>query len=101
MSAGSEEGGAQGVPLGAVCGRSGFAGGEKYYIITYCQERRKWGIPKNILKKVKKVFDRGGGRVHKRALEKDDKGQLTLKITNPKDFWSVSKYLVIDRKSVV
>ena len=66
MSAGSEEGGAQGVPLGAVCGRSGFTGGEKYYIITYCQERRKWGMPKNILKKVKKVFDRGGGRVHKR-----------------------------------
>ena len=29
------------------------------------------------------------------ALEKDDKGQLVLKITNPKDFWSVSKYLVI------
>ena len=32
------------------------------------------------------------------ALEKDDKGQLTLKITNPKDFWSVSKYLVIQVK---
>ena len=32
MSAGAEEGGAQGVPLGAVCGRSGFTGGEKYYI---------------------------------------------------------------------
>lgn len=29
------------------------------------------------------------------ALEKDDKGQLTLQITSPKDFWSVSKYLVI------
>jgi DNA repair exonuclease SbcCD ATPase subunit len=28
-------------------------------------------------------------------LEKDNKGQLTLKITNPTDFWSVSKYLVI------
>ena len=32
------------------------------------------------------------------AMEKDDKGQLTLKITNPKDFWSVSKYLVIQVK---
>lgn len=32
------------------------------------------------------------------ALEKDDEGQLTLKITNPKDFWSVSKYLVIQVK---
>ena len=32
------------------------------------------------------------------ALEKDDKGQLTLEITNPKDFWSVSKYLVIQVK---
>ena len=32
------------------------------------------------------------------ALEKDDKGQLTLKITNPKEFWSVSKYLVIQVK---
>lgn len=32
------------------------------------------------------------------ALEKDDKGQLTLKITNPNDFWSVSKYLVIQVK---
>ena len=31
-------------------------------------------------------------------LEKDDKGQLTLKITNPKEFWSVSKYLVIQVK---
>lgn len=29
------------------------------------------------------------------ALEKDDKGQLTLQITNPAEFWSVSKYLVI------
>lgn len=29
------------------------------------------------------------------AFEKDDKEQLTLKITNPTDFWSVSKYLVI------
>ena len=32
------------------------------------------------------------------ALEKDDKDQLTLKITNPKEFWSVSKYLVIQVK---
>lgn len=32
------------------------------------------------------------------ALEKDDKGQLVLKITNPKEFWSVSKYLVIQVK---
>ena len=32
------------------------------------------------------------------VLEKDDKGQLTLKITNPTDFWSVSKYLVIQVK---
>lgn len=32
------------------------------------------------------------------SLEKDDKGQLTLKITNPKEFWSVSKYLVIQVK---
>ena len=31
-------------------------------------------------------------------LVKDDKGQLTLKITNPKEFWSVSKYLVIQVK---
>ncbi|WP_321334726.1 hypothetical protein [uncultured Bacteroides sp.] len=31
-------------------------------------------------------------------LDKDDKGQLTLKISNPKDFWSVSKYLVIQVK---
>ncbi|WP_294632803.1 hypothetical protein [uncultured Bacteroides sp.] len=29
------------------------------------------------------------------ALEKDSKGQIILKITNPKVFWSVSKYLVI------
>ncbi len=28
-------------------------------------------------------------------LPKDDKGELTLKITNPTEFWSVSKYLVI------
>lgn len=32
------------------------------------------------------------------ALEADSKGQLTLKITNPQDFWSVSKYLVIQVK---
>lgn len=32
------------------------------------------------------------------ALEKDDTGQLILKITNPKDFWNVSKYLVIQVK---
>lgn len=32
------------------------------------------------------------------ALEKDDKDQLTLKITQPKEFWSVSKYLVIQVK---
>lgn len=32
------------------------------------------------------------------ALEKDDKGQLILKITNPKEFWNVSKYLVIQVK---
>lgn len=32
------------------------------------------------------------------ALEKDDKGQFILKITNPKNFWSVSKYLVIQVK---
>ena len=31
-------------------------------------------------------------------LVKDDKGQLTLKITNPKEFWSVSKYLVTQVK---
>lgn len=31
-------------------------------------------------------------------LAKDDKGQLILKITNPKEFWSVSKYLVIQVK---
>lgn len=29
------------------------------------------------------------------VLEEDDKGQLSLKITNPKEFWGVSKYLVI------
>lgn len=28
-------------------------------------------------------------------LAKDDKGQITLKITNPNQFWSVSRYLVI------
>ena len=32
------------------------------------------------------------------ALEKDDKDQLVLKISNPKDFWSVSRYLVIQVK---
>lgn len=32
------------------------------------------------------------------ALEKDDKEQLILKITNPQEFWSVSKYLVIQVK---
>ena len=32
------------------------------------------------------------------ALEQDDKGQLTLKITDPTRFWSVSKYLVIQVK---
>lgn len=32
------------------------------------------------------------------ALEKDDKGLLTLKISNPNSFWSVSKYLVIQVK---
>lgn len=29
------------------------------------------------------------------TFEKDSKGQLILKITNPSEFWSVSKYLVI------
>ena len=29
------------------------------------------------------------------ALVKDEKGQLTLVINNPDEFWSVSKYLVI------
>lgn len=29
------------------------------------------------------------------ALEKDSKNQLTLKITHPQNFWSVSRYLVI------
>ena len=32
------------------------------------------------------------------ALEKDDKGEITLKITNAKDFWSVCRYLVIQVK---
>lgn len=32
------------------------------------------------------------------TLDKDEKGQLTLRISNPKDFWSVSKYLVIQVK---
>lgn len=32
------------------------------------------------------------------ALEKDSKGLLTLKIGNPKEFWSVSRYLVIQVK---
>lgn len=32
------------------------------------------------------------------ALEKDDKDLLTLKITSPQDFWSISKYLVIQVK---
>ena len=32
------------------------------------------------------------------ALEEDGKGQLTLKINNPKSFWSISKYLVIQVK---
>jgi hypothetical protein len=31
-------------------------------------------------------------------LVKDDKGQLTLKITNPNKFWSISRYLVIEVK---
>ena len=31
-------------------------------------------------------------------LVKDAKGQLTLKITNPSQFWSVSRYLVIQVK---
>lgn len=31
-------------------------------------------------------------------LVKDDKGQLILKITNPTEFWSVSRYLVIQVK---
>ena len=30
--------------------------------------------------------------------EKDDQGELTLKITNTKEFWSISKYLVIQVK---
>lgn len=32
------------------------------------------------------------------SLDKDDKGQLTLNIINPSDFWSVSRYLVIKVK---
>ncbi|MEG2574071.1 MAG: hypothetical protein RSA44_05345, partial [Bacteroides sp.] len=32
------------------------------------------------------------------TLEKDDKEQLTLKISNPKEFWSVSRYLVLQIK---
>ena len=32
------------------------------------------------------------------ALEKEDKGLLTLRIPNPKEFWSVSKHLVIQVK---
>ena len=32
------------------------------------------------------------------VLEQDDKEQLTLKITDPTRFWSVSKYLVIQVK---
>lgn len=32
------------------------------------------------------------------VLEKDNKDQLILKITNPKEFWSVSKYLVVQVK---
>lgn len=32
------------------------------------------------------------------VLEKDDKGQLTLKITSPTEFWSISRYLVIQVK---
>jgi hypothetical protein len=31
-------------------------------------------------------------------LDKDDKGELTLNITNPDSFWSASKYLVIQVK---
>ena len=31
-------------------------------------------------------------------LVKDDKGQITLKVTNPSQFWSVSRYLVIQVK---
>lgn len=29
------------------------------------------------------------------SLEKDEKGQMVLRITNPQEFWSVSRYLVI------
>ena len=32
------------------------------------------------------------------SLDKDDKGQLTLNITKPNKFWSVSRYLVIKVK---
>lgn len=32
------------------------------------------------------------------TLDKDDKGELTLNITNPDSFWSASKYLVIQVK---
>ena len=32
------------------------------------------------------------------SLDKDDKGQLTLNITKPNEFWSVSRYLVIKVK---
>lgn len=32
------------------------------------------------------------------ALEEDSKGQLTLKITDPQAFWSISRYLVIQVK---
>lgn len=32
------------------------------------------------------------------VFEKDGKGQMILKITNPKEFWSVSRYLVIQVK---
>ena len=32
------------------------------------------------------------------SLEKDAQGQYVLRITNPQNFWSVSKYLVITVK---
>ena len=32
------------------------------------------------------------------ALEKNDKGEITLHITNTNSFWSVSRYLVIQVK---
>lgn len=35
------------------------------------------------------------------TFEKDDKGELTLKITNTKEFWGISKYLVIQVKKPV